>query len=101
MGRGYEVANMPDSYDFEVVKDNEVVSTKRSVRLWNLRAAWPIVLELAASHVKGCQIRVRNARGEIEILIGVATAKRYPSAKIFALLGGALALSDPFDLLFA
>jgi hypothetical protein len=89
---------MSEYYDFEVVKDDEVVSTKRGVRLWGLRAAWPIILELAALHMKGRLIRVRNARGEIEILIGVATAKRYLAAKTYALIAALVAFGDPLDL---
>jgi hypothetical protein len=41
-----------------------------------LHAAGPIVAEHAAVHVKGCLIRVRNVRGEIEIRIDVATERR-------------------------
>ena len=77
---------MSKSYDFEVVKDNQIVAAKRRVRLPRLHAAWPIVAELAAVHVKGCLIRVRNARGEIEILIGVVAARRTFAAKAFAVV---------------
>jgi hypothetical protein len=77
---------MPENYDFEVVKDGQVVAARRRVRLQRLRAAWPIVAELAAAHMKGCLIRVRNARGEIEILIGVAAARRTLAAKTSAFL---------------
>ena len=38
---------MQEFYDFEVVKDNQIVAAKRRVPLWRLRAAWPIVAELA------------------------------------------------------
>ena len=91
---------MTDYYDFEVVKSGEIVSAQ-FVWLWNPRAAWPIILELAKSHRNGCQIRVRNARGEIEILIGVATARRYLAAKAYALLGALLAVGNSLDLLLA
>jgi hypothetical protein len=90
---------MQNSYDFEVLKGDEIVSAKRFVPLHSLRAAWPIISDLAASHLKGCQIRVRNARGEIEILIGVATVKRFVGAKVYALVGALFTIGDPLDLL--
>jgi hypothetical protein len=88
---------MSESYDFEVVKDNQIVAAKRRVRLPRLHAAWPIVAELAAVHVKGCLIRVRNVRGEIEILIGVAAARRTFAAKPHALLAGFFAVGAMVD----
>ena len=84
---------MQELYDFEVVKGNEIVAAKRRVPLWRLRAAWPIVAELAAAHVLGCLIRVRNARGEIEILIGVAAVRRTVVAPVA--LATPLAFSIP------
>ncbi len=90
---------MSESYDFEVVKDNQIVAAKRRVRLPRLHAAWPIVAELAAVHVKGCLIRVRNVRGEIEILIGVAAARRTFIAKPYILLGAVLAAGAMLDAL--
>jgi hypothetical protein len=80
-------------YDFEVVKDNVVVAAKRRVPLWRLRAAWPIVADLAAQHVKGCLIRVRNARGEIEILIGVGAARSSLAGNAYGLYAALLAFS--------
>ena len=44
---------MQELYDFEVVKGNEIVAAKRRVPLWRLRAAWPIVAELATSPYAG------------------------------------------------
>jgi len=82
---------MSDYYDFEVVKDGQIVHARRRIRLWRVRAAWPIVAELARAHMKGCLIRVRNARGEIEILIGVAAARRTLAAAKSARAGGAVA----------
>lgn len=93
---------MSDYYDFEVVKDNQVVSAKRRIRLARVRAAWPIIAELAARHVKGSLIRVRNARGEIEILIGVAAARRtLASARSYAALAAVLAAGATIEPLFA
>ncbi len=86
---------MQEFYDFEVVKDNEIVAAKRRIRLPRLRAAWPIVAELAAAHMKGCLIRVRNARGEIEILIGVAAARRSLAAKAYLFSAALLAFGAP------
>ena len=88
---------MQNFYDFEVVKDNEIVAVRRRVPLWRLRAAWPIVAELAAAHVKGCLIRVRNARGEIEILIGVAAARRSLAAKASLLWAALFAFGVPAE----
>ena len=65
------VFQMESHYDFEIVKGDEIILKREAILLRNLRAAWPIIYELAASHMRGSQIRVRNARGEFEILIGV------------------------------
>lgn len=93
---------MTEYYDFEVVKDQEIVSARRRIRLPRLRAAWPIVAQLAATHMKGSLIRVRNARGEIEILIGVAAARRtLASARPYAALAAVLAAGARVGPLFA
>jgi hypothetical protein len=92
---------MSGFYDFEVVNGDEVVSKRRVAPLKSLRAAWPIILELAASHVKGRLIRVRNARGEIEILIGVTTARRFLAVKAYGLSALLLASGNPLESLLA
>ena len=87
---------MSESYDFEVVKDNQIVAARRRVRLPRLHAAWPIVAELAAVHVKGCEW-VRNARGEIEILIGVAAARRTLAAKSYGVFATLMTVGAAID----
>ncbi len=88
---------MSKSYDFEVVKDNQIVAAKRRVQLPRLHAAWPIVAQLAAVHVKGCLIRVRNVRGEIEILIGVAAARRTFAGKTYAVFATLMTVGVALD----
>ncbi len=88
---------MSESYDFEVVKDNQIVAAKRRVRLQRLNAAWPIIAGLAAVHVKGCLIRVRNMRGEIEILIGVAAARRTFAVKTYAVFATLMTVGVALD----
>ncbi|MGO4870720.1 MAG: hypothetical protein ACLPGW_08935 [Roseiarcus sp.] len=69
-----------DHYKFDVVKDDRTIAATQSVALWNLRAAWPRIAELAkAIDEPGCRIRVTNEAGEIVILVGVASARRYPA----------------------
>ena len=67
-----------DAYDFEVLKDDEPIVVMRSVLLRSSRAAWPRIAELAKkADASGCRIRVTNQSGEIVILVGVASARRY------------------------
>lgn len=67
-----------DTYSLEVVKEGQTIAAWRSVALRNSSAAWPKIAEMAKSvDEPGCQIRVTNAAGEIVILVGVASARRY------------------------
>jgi hypothetical protein len=90
---------MPSYYNIEVLKDDQIIASKKLNSLPGVRAVWPIVIELAASHMKGCQIRVLNGRGEIELLTGVAAARRFVGTKVAAFSGALLTLGDPLDLL--
>jgi hypothetical protein len=67
-----------ERYDFEVLKDDEIIVAERSVLLRSMRAAWPRIAELAKNAAgPGCRIRVTNRLGETVILVGVASALRY------------------------
>ena len=67
-----------DSYDFEVLRGDEIVGTKRSIGFHDSRAAWPWIADLARGvDEPGCRIRVTDQYGRIVILVGVATARRY------------------------
>jgi hypothetical protein len=67
-----------ECYDFEVVKDDEIIVAVRSVALRSTKAAWPRIAELAKNvDAPGCRIRVMNQSGEMVILVGVASVRRY------------------------
>lgn len=88
---------MPSYYNIEVLKDDQIIASKKLNSLPSVRAVWPIVIELAASHMKGCQIRVLNGRGEIELLTGVAAARRFVGTKVAAFSGALLTLIEPIE----
>jgi hypothetical protein len=68
------------SFDFEVLQGDDVISAERGVALRDSRAAWPKVIGLAnALDSPGCRIRVREHHGDTVILIGATAARRYPS----------------------
>ena len=63
-------------YDFEVLKGETVVASKRSIALPNVSAAWTKIANLAkAIDEPGYKIRVRDQAGGIVILIGVAALR--------------------------
>ena len=65
-------------YDFEVLKDEEVIAVERSVPLYSRRTAWPKIIKLAKGiELPRCRIRVKEQAGETIILVGVAAALRY------------------------
>lgn len=67
-----------EPYDFEVLKGDETIVANRAVWLRGARAAWPRIAELAkAAADPECRIRVVDRSGEIVILVGVASARRY------------------------
>lgn len=67
-----------NTYDFEVIKGEEVVSAERSVPLYSPKAAWPKVVSIAKSiGLTGCRIRVKE-HGQTIILIGAAAALQHP-----------------------
>jgi hypothetical protein len=68
-----------NTYDFEVIKGEEVISAERSVPLYSPKAAWPKVISLARSlGLTGCRIRVKE-QGKTIILIGATAALRHPN----------------------
>ena len=63
-------------YDFEVLKGDTVVASKRSIALPDVSAAWPKIANLAETiEEPGYKIRVRDQAGGIVILIGVAALR--------------------------
>ena len=67
-----------ERHDFEVMKGGETIAAVRSVVLRSTRAAWPQIAALAKSiDAPGCRIQVTDQSGEIVILVGVASARRY------------------------
>jgi hypothetical protein len=67
-----------ERYDFAVLNGDETVSIVRSVALRSMRSAWPRIAELAKNVAgPGCRIRVTNHSGEMVILVGAASARRY------------------------
>ena len=67
-----------NTYDFEVIKGEEIIAAERSVPLYSPKAAWPRVVSLARSlGLTGCRIRVKE-QGQTIILIGAAAALRHP-----------------------
>jgi hypothetical protein len=68
-------------YDSEVLKDETVVASKRSISLPNVSAAWTKIADLArAIDEPGYKIRVRDQAGGIVILVGVAALRRCADA---------------------
>jgi hypothetical protein len=68
-------------YDFEVLKGETVVASKRSTVLPDVSAAWPKIASLAkAIDEPGYKIRVKDSAGGIVILIGVAALQLYADA---------------------
>ena len=66
-------------YDFEVIKDDQTIAAERSVMLRNAKATWPRIAKLAnAVQTPGCLIRVKDQSGHTVILVGAASARRYP-----------------------
>jgi hypothetical protein len=64
------------NYDIAVLKDDETITTIKSVALSDLRAAWSHVTELAKTiNEPGSRIRVTNPAGDIEILAGISIAR--------------------------
>ncbi len=73
------------SFDFEVLQGDDVISAERDVALQDSRAAWPRVIGIAnALDAPGCRIRVREHLGDTVILIGAKAARRYPSMAVSA-----------------
>jgi hypothetical protein len=67
--------------DFEVLKDEVVVASKRSIALPDVSAAWPKIASLAkAIDEPGYKIRVKDSAGRIVILIGVAALRLHADA---------------------
>lgn len=72
-------------YDFEVLSGDKVLSARRSVAMRDLKAAWPMVTEMAFSvSQSGCRIRVKDEAGAIVILTGVAAARHLVESGIAA-----------------
>jgi hypothetical protein len=61
-------------YDFELSVDGVVTTSRRSVYLSDLKAAWPHVSSMAAGAQNGAKIRVLDKDGRIVIQTGVAAA---------------------------
>ena len=69
-------------HDFEVLKDDRVVSARRAVVVRELKDAWPIIAEMAmATKEVGCSVRVTDETGGIVILLGVAAARRHAATE--------------------
>ena len=63
-------------YDIDVVEGGRIIAASKSVALRTEAALWPEIAEIANTLGKsGCRIRVTNAAGEIEILVGVEAAR--------------------------
>lgn len=72
-------------YDFEVLTGDGVVSARRAVGICDLKAAWPMITEMAlATDEAGCRIRVTDETGAIVILTGVAAARLHAETDIAA-----------------
>jgi hypothetical protein len=62
-------------YDFEISVDGVVTTSRRSIFLHDIKAAWPHVSSMAAEAQRGAKIRVLDKAGRIVILTGVAAAR--------------------------
>jgi hypothetical protein len=63
-------------YDFEVLKDEALVASMRSIRLPDVGATWTMILALAKSiDEPGHKIRVKDQAGGIVILIGIVALR--------------------------
>lgn len=68
-------------YDFEVLKGELLVASKRLITLPNVGAAWTKIAKLAeAIDGPGYKIRVKDQSGGIVILIGIAALRRCADA---------------------
>jgi hypothetical protein len=68
-----------ERYDIEVLNGDKTIAAERSVALHSSKAAWPRIAKLAKTiDAPRCRIRVVDQSGETIILLGVATARRYP-----------------------
>ena len=69
------------SYDFEVIQDDETISSLRAVELRSLGAVWGQIAELTKKvSAPKSRIRVLDQSGAILISIGIATARLLQSA---------------------
>jgi hypothetical protein len=63
-------------YDFEVVKDGNVIQTQ-AIHLPHIREAWPTINSLARTfRERGHKIRVKDQAGGIVILTGVTAVPK-------------------------
>ena len=62
-------------YDFELSIDGVVTTSRRSIYLPDIKAAWPHVSSMAAEAQHGGKIRVLDKDGRIVILTGVVAAR--------------------------
>ena len=71
------------TFDFEVLQGDDVISAELDVALRDSRAAWPKVIGIAKTlDAPGCRIRVSEHRGDTVILIGATAARRYPNMAV-------------------
>ena len=68
-------------YDFEVVRDGNVILTE-TIQLPHISHAWPAINRLARKfHERGHKIRVKDQTGGIVILTGVAAVRHHEDAE--------------------
>jgi hypothetical protein len=72
-------------YDFEILKDDEIIAAVRSIALPNLSAVWAKIAQLAENvDEPGCLIRVTNDTREMVIFTGTAAARRHLNTYVAA-----------------
>jgi len=72
-------------YDFELLANDRLLSARRAVAIADLKAAWPIVIEMAeGAQEAGCRIRVTDETGAIVIMTGVAAARLHGKTEFAA-----------------
>lgn len=65
-----------ESYDFEVLRGDDIIVVDRHVEIQNPKAIWPRIRELAMSFdAPGNRFRVTNGSGQIVILVGLIAAR--------------------------
>jgi hypothetical protein len=72
-----------ERYDFSIVKGEDTIAALPSVQLPDPRAAWPHIIALAQKVGEpGSHIRVTNEDGDIVILTGINSIRRFEGASV-------------------